>query len=129
MWRRFGGAILAASAVLVSPCCLPITIPVALVALGGTAFGAWMITHEAVIVVVSTVYFFVVVALGAWWAMTRYSSPKVRSGLSLFRLFHPIGMADSTATEHVAPTCGAHSSCEAACCAPPIQVQRKIADS
>lgn len=131
MWRRGAGVMLAISAVLVSPCCLPITIPVALVALGGTGFGVWMATHEAAIAVVGTVYFFAAGALGIWWAMTRSSSPMVRSRLSLirFRLFHPTGITGSTATEDVAPSCILDGSCAGGCCSPPVRAHPRAPEN
>ena len=138
MWRKVGGALLAASAVLVSPCCLPITLPVALIALGGTSLGVWMVTHQAMIAVVGTVYFVVALAAGVWWLLSaRQVSSGVRNPLSLLRLYHRMRMTSSTgatdamdrATISKATTCSVDGSCDAECCAPFVQLQQETADN
>jgi hypothetical protein len=88
-----------------------------------------MVTHQAAIAVVGTVYVLAVGALGVWWAVTRLWSPKVRGDLSLFQIHRPIRVTSSAAAADVVTTCNAHGSCGADWCAPPIQVQRKIAES
>lgn len=122
MWRKLGGTLLVTSAVLVSPCCMPITVPLALVTLGGTGAGAWISTHQAMTAVVGTVYFVIALALGVGVVMRRHAFPTARGPLSTFQLFSPAATAGTTAPVNLGATCNPAGSCEGAeSCSPPVR--------
>ncbi|MDP9374329.1 MAG: hypothetical protein M3Q65_18130 [Chloroflexota bacterium] len=62
--RRIGGYLLAATGLLACPCHLPLTLPVLAATLGGTALGAALLEHPAVVGTLLTGYFLAAVLVG-----------------------------------------------------------------
>jgi hypothetical protein len=74
MRRTVGGWILIVSGFLACPCHLPLTLPLAVVMLSGTAPGGWLANHEGVLVAAASLYFLGALALGACLSCTSYTS-------------------------------------------------------
>lgn len=77
MVRTFGGYLLGATALVACPCHLPITLPLLLVVLGGTALGPWLTGNLPLVLAGAGLYFLAGLA-GAVWLLSRPSAGVAR---------------------------------------------------
>ncbi|WP_273844002.1 hypothetical protein [Rubrobacter calidifluminis] len=68
MKRKIVGYVLAASAIVVCPCHLAITLPILIGLLGGTALGAALAAHTGLVVAGASAYFVAALAVGLYLA-------------------------------------------------------------
>lgn len=79
MRRTLGGYMLVITGLLACPCHVPLTLPLVLALLGGTALGGWLNTHMGLVYGLSAGYFLAALIVGFWWL----NRPGRRSALSL----------------------------------------------
>lgn len=70
-WHKIRGYLAVGVGLAACPCHLPLTLPLLLALIGGTALGAWLATHQAILFVVSAGLFVGGLALGLRWLNSR----------------------------------------------------------
>ena len=70
-WHKIRGYLAVGVGLVACPCHLPLTLPLLLVLIGGTALGAWLATHLAILFAASAVLFVGGLALGVRWLNSR----------------------------------------------------------
>lgn len=86
---KTGGAALAVTGFLASPCHLPVTLPLLLGVLGGTAIGSFLTANLGPVIAVAGVYHLAALGL-AWYLFTR---KKSRTGETVQAIKSPVRLA------------------------------------
>ena len=64
MRKKVGSSVLLVTGFLACPCHLPLTLPLLITLLGGTALGGWLSTHTGLVIGLSTGYFIAALVVG-----------------------------------------------------------------
>lgn len=117
MRRTIGGTILVVTGCIFSPCCVPITLPFLVAALGGTAAGGWLLAHESAIGVVTAICGLGALGLGGLLLLRRRPTPTTGRRSERPALERPTRDLLDPAPAPVLSRLDAPRDC--ACCAPP----------
>jgi len=89
VWHRLRGYLAVGVALVACPCHLPLTVPLLLALMGGTALGVWLAAHQGMIFVASAVLFLAGLGLGLLWLESPHRPPACRVPTESDRRFEP----------------------------------------